>query len=287
MKLKLLCFILPFVSSAALAAESPAGFQDHLGLQMWSLREIAKESPIKALDQAKAYGFVEIEAGKPANMSLEDYAAAIKERGLKVVGIHAGYDLVEKNIADAINTAKVLGATYITCPWAQPGGKPWTMETVRQIAANFNKAGEACKAAGLQLGYHPHGYEFLPSGGARGETVFDVFANETNPELVKFQLDVFWAFHAGQSPVKLLEKYGDRWFSLHVKDIRKGAITNLATGKAPPTDNVAVGEGQIDWNAVLSTAQKVGVKYYFIEDETPAPLQAIPASLKYLRALKL
>jgi len=60
-----------------------------------------------------------------------------------------------------------------------------------------------------------------------------------------------------------------------------------STGSAAPTDNVSVGTGQIDWAAVLSTAQKVGVKYYFIEDETPAPLQCIPASLKYLRGLKL
>ncbi|HYD85261.1 MAG TPA: hypothetical protein VEA63_14445, partial [Opitutus sp.] len=101
------------------------------------------------------------------------------------------------------------------------------------------------------------------------------------------QMDVFWVFHAGRDPVKLLESYSDRWFSLHVKDIRKGAVTNLSSGHAAPTDNVAVGTGQIDWKAVLSTAQKVGVRYYIIEDETPAPLQAIPASLKYLNGLKL
>ena len=100
-------------------------------------------------------------------------------------------------------------------------------------------------------------------------------------------MDVFWVFHAGQDPVKLLNKYGDRWQLLHVKDIRKGAVTGLSTGSAPPTDNVPVGDGQIDWPAVLRASQKVGVKHYIIEDETPTPLQAIPASLKYLRAVKL
>ena len=74
---------------------------------------------------------------------------------------------------------------------------------------------------------------------------------------------------------------------MHVKDMRKGAVTGLSTGSAPPTDNVAVGTGQINWPQVLRTAQKIGVQHYFIEDETPTPLQCIPDSLKFLRALKL
>ncbi len=100
-------------------------------------------------------------------------------------------------------------------------------------------------------------------------------------------MDVFWVFHAGQEPVKLLKQLGNRWVLMHVKDIRQGAPTGLHTGHAPDTDNVAVGDGQIDWPAVLRTAQEVGVKHYFIEDETPTPLTCIPASVKYLRALKL
>jgi sugar phosphate isomerase/epimerase len=287
MKNHLLRFVLPFVSAAAFAVAAPASFKDHIGLQMWSLREIAKEGTIKALDQAKAYGFKEIEAVKPADMSLDEYVAAVKERGFTVVGIHASYEPLLKNPDEAIAMAKALGAKYVTCPWARKGDQPWTVETAKEIAANFNRIGESLKAAGLQFAYHPHGYEFLPANGKDGETVFDVFARETKADLVKLQMDVFWVFHAGRDPVKLLESYSDRWFSLHVKDIRKGAVTNLSSGHAAPTDNVAVGTGQIDWKAVLSTAQKVGVKYYIIEDETPAPLQAIPASLKYLNGLKL
>ena len=72
-----------------------------------------------------------------------------------------------------------------------------------------------------------------------------------------------------------------------MKDIRKGAVTGLSTGGAPPTDNVAVGTGQINWPEVLKAAQDVGVQHFFIEDETPTPLVCIPDSLKYLRALKL
>jgi sugar phosphate isomerase/epimerase len=152
---------------------------------------------------------------------------------------------------------------------------------------NRNKWGEACKAAGLRFGYHPHGLEFVASTANPTEKLFDILLRETKADLVCYEMDVFWAFHAGEDPAKLLAKHPTRWAMLHVKDIRKGAVTGLSTGSAPPTDNVAVGTGQIDWTAVLGAAQKIGVKYYFIEDETPAPLQCIPDSLKYLRGLKL
>ncbi len=283
MKHKLLRFVLPLIPAAAFAAG--ADVHDHLGLQLYSLRETAKESEIKVLDLTKSYGFTEIEAGKPVKVPLDEYAAAIKERGLKVIGIHAGYDVLQNDIADAIHTAKVLGAHYITCPWVKPAKGEFTEEYAREVAANFNKFGEAIKAAGLQFAYHPHGYEFVPSKSGNG-TNFDLLMRETKPGLVEMEMDVFWVFHGGQDPVKLLEKYSDRWTLMHVKDMRKGASTGFTTAHAAPTDNVAVGAGQIDWPAVLSTAKKVGVKYYFIEDETPAPLENIPASLKYLHGLK-
>jgi len=246
---------------------------------------MAKDSEIKALDQAKAYGFVEIEAGKPAKVPLDDYAAAIKERGLIAVGIHAGYDALAKDVNDVIATAKALGSTYIVCPWIPHPKEGLSIEQAHKVAADFNTWGKAIREAGLKFGWHPHGFEFAKS--ASGESPFEIIANETSPENLLFEMDVFWVFHAGQDPAALLEKYGSRWELMHVKDIRKGAVTHLSTGSAPPTDNVPVGTGQIDWPTVLSTAQKVGVKHYFIEDETPAPLQCIPASLKYLRALKL
>jgi sugar phosphate isomerase/epimerase len=87
--------------------------------------------------------------------------------------------------------------------------------------------------------------------------------------------------------VKLLAKYPDRWALMHLKDIRKGAQVGVFTGKAPLTDDVPLGTGQVNWAAVLKQAAAVGVKYYFIEDESPTVLDAIPVTTKYLQSLKL
>jgi sugar phosphate isomerase/epimerase len=218
---------------------------------------------------------------------VQELADGLKARGLKVVSVHTGYPALKADINAAIRDAKTFGATMIVVPWLTHAKEGLTEAEARQYAADFNAFGAACQKAGLAFGYHPHGYEFTPTGKGNGELAFDVLVRETKPDLVKFEMDVFWAFHGGQDPVQLLNKYPDRWAALHLKDIRKGAVTGLSSGSAPPTDNVTIGTGQIDWPAVLRTAQKIGVRYYFIEDETPTPLQCIPDSFKYLRGLKL
>ncbi len=281
-------FLLAVLAVSAFAAPA-ADFQQHLGLQLWSLRDQMKQSPTAALDLAKSYGVTEVEtAGIPAGMTAEQFATELKSRGLTVVSAHTGYGDLQKDVDLAIRNAKTLGAKFLVCPYPPTDkNKVFSEEIAQQAAANFNTWGEACRKAGLRFGFHPHGLEFRPTKGGKGETVFDLLVRDTKPELVSFQLDVFWVFHAGQDPVKLLEKYPNRWISLHIKDMRKGAVTHLITGNTPPTDKVTVGQGQINWPAVLRAAQKIGIQQYYIEDETPTPLQCIPDSLKYLRALKL
>jgi sugar phosphate isomerase/epimerase len=276
------------VLGASLRAAPATDFRDHLGLQLWSLRAQAKESVTGALDLAKSYGIKEVEAAGTGTLTPEQFAAELKSRGLVAVSGHKGYADLQKDIGAAIKEAKTLGSKFLICPYPKTDkDKVVSEEIAHQMAADFNQWGAACKAEGIRFGFHPHGLEFRPTAAGKGETVFDVLVRETKPDLVCFEMDVFWVFHAGQDPAKLLAKYPNRWVLMHVKDIRKGAVTGLTTGSAPPTDNVTVGTGQINWPEVLRAAQKIGVQHYFIEDETATPLQCIPDSLKYLRALKL
>lgn len=285
MKIPVHCALLPFMA-ATLFAATPINYRDHLGLQMWSLRATSKDSVPAALDLAKGYGVTEIEAAGTQNLSGEQFATELKSRGLKAVSAHMGYEVLKKDLAGAIRDVKALGASFLIVP-SLPHPTRFTEEDARRVAVDFNAFGTACKAAGLRFGYHPHGFEFTPTNAGKGEVVFDVLARETKADLVCFEMDIFWAFHAGQDPAKLLAKYPKRWALVHVKDMRKGAVTGLSTGSAPPTDNVAVGSGQLNWPEILGVAQKIGVQHYFLEDETPTPLQCIPDSLKFLRGLKL
>jgi sugar phosphate isomerase/epimerase len=274
-------------SLLVLPAVAAVDFHDHIGLQLWSLRDQTKADVPAALDWVKARGITEIETAGTGNLSAEEFSKLLKDRGLKAVSAHMGYDALTKDLTGSIKTAKTLGVKYVMTAWIPHDKEGLTAELAHKAAADFSKWGAAFRAEGNTYGYHPHGFEFvaLPSEG--GKTAFDILVAETKPEFVSFEMDVFWVFHAGVDPAALLKKHSNRWSLIHVKDIRKGAVTGLSTGGAPPTDNVAVGTGQINWPEVLKAAQDVGVQHFFIEDETPTPLVCIPDSLKYLRALKL
>lgn len=275
--------------AALLALPLPAkvNYHDHVGLQLWSLRDQMKADVPAALDWVKTQGITEVETAGTGNRSAEEFLKLLQDRGLKAVSAHFGYEALGKDLAGAIKTAKTLGVKYVMTAWIPHGKEGLTPELAHKAAADFSKWGEAFRAEGITYGYHPHGFEFVPLASEGGKTAFDILVAETKPENVSFEMDVFWVFHAGVDPTALLKKHPTRWSLMHVKDIRKGAVTGLSTGGAPPIDNVAVGTGQIDWPAVLKAAQDVGVQHYFIEDETPTPLVCIPDSLKYLRGLKL
>lgn len=261
-----------------------ADFRDHLGLQLWSLREQVKQNLPKALDLTVSYGFKEVETAGTGGLAPAEFARELQARQLVPVSAHVGYEDFRKDAAATIAGAKALGVKFVIVPSLPQRKAGLTVEAAHGIAAEFNTWARLAHAEGLQFGYHPHGFEFVAT--SDGTTPFDVLMRETDPALVCFEMDVFWVVHAGRDPVKLLREHRGRWRLLHVKDMRRGAVIGLSTGMAPPTDKVAVGDGQIDWPGVLRVAAEVGIEHYFLEDECTEPFKTIPASLRYLRALK-
>lgn len=276
--------LLPLLALALpLSVYAEPAFKGEAGLQLYSLRDqFAKDVP-GSFDRVKSYGIKECETATFYNLTPQQYRKELESRGLVAVSGHAQYPALEKDLAKVIAEAKAVGQKYICCPWIPHKEAEFSVEDVKKAAADFNKWGEAMKKEGITFGYHCHGYEFRPY---EGGTLFDVLMKETKPDLVTFEMDVFWVVHPGQDPVKLLEKYPGRWQLMHLKDIRKGALTGVYTGHAPKTDDVPLGTGMVDWPNVLRTAAKVGVKHYFIEDESPTAPEAIAQSLKYLETLK-
>jgi sugar phosphate isomerase/epimerase len=269
----------------AAATASAAGVADHLGLQLYSLRLTAMQQGWRAeLDQTKAFGVAYVEGGSaPKGLTAEEYKAELATRGLSMVSMGFPYEELTKDISACVAQASALGVKFVMCAWIPHKGDLFNDDDARKAAADFNAWGTAFRAAGITFAYHAHGYEFRPDG--NGDTPFDVLARSTNPASVSYEMDVFWVTHGGQDPVKLLAKYPDRWTMMHVKDIRRGAPTGIFTGHAPATDDVAVGTGQVDWPSVFREAQAVGIRYYFIEDESVTPLQNVPLSIAYVRSL--
>ncbi len=274
------------VAAFAAAAEQRAvgtgpSFAGPLGLQLYSLRDGFKSDVDKTLDEVKAFGFRYVELAGTYGLSAEEFRTKLDARGLVAI---AGLFPMERYLKDPdglARDAKTLGLQYVGVAW-YPHQPPFDEAQCRKMAADFNAAGRAMAERGLKFFYHNHGYEFHPW---KEGTLFDLLASETDPNLVAFEMDVLWTVFPGQDPVALLRKYGRRWELMHLKDLREG-VTGDLSGKTSVTNGVVLGTGQTDFAALLKTAQEVGVRWYFIEDESPTAREQIPASLRFLEQLR-
>lgn len=266
-------------SSKAAGVGQSKSYHGPTGLQLYSLREMNKEQGPKAmLDQVKKWGFKYVEVADLGGLTPAQFKAELDKRGLVPIGSHFPYTRLRDDIKGVIRDAKALGLIYVGCAWADHKN-PLDEKQCREIAKVFNRAGKALAAQGMKFYYHNHGYEFVPY---KNGTLMDLLMAETDPRYVYFQMDVLWTVFPGQDPAKLLLKYPNRWLLMHLKDLKKGVPTGSLAGSTDLTNDVALGSGQVDWPALFRASQEVGVKFYFIEDESPTVLKQIPQSLHFL-----
>jgi sugar phosphate isomerase/epimerase len=274
------CIVVLPAASAPQAGIGPS-FTGPIGLELYSLRaEFAKDLPA-TLDKVRSFGFKNVELAGTYNLAPGQFKEMLVARGLKPISSHFPYERLRDDAEGVAKDAKALSLQYAGCAWIPHTGD-FDEKTCREAAAVFNRAGEALAKQGLKFFYHTHGYEFQPY--SQG-TLFDLLMAETKPEFVRYQMDIFWIVHPGQDPVKLLEKYGSRFELMHLKDMKKGTKGDL-TGHSDVTNDVTLGTGQIDLPAILKAAKRAGVKWYFIEDESPTAAQQIPQSLRYLEQVR-
>jgi sugar phosphate isomerase/epimerase len=270
--------------SIFMTAASPGASLDQkqIGLQLYSLRNQLAADASGALDEVKGWGITNVELAGTYGLTPEQFKAHLDARGFNAVSGHFPYERFREDAEGVARDAQILGLKYAGCAWIPHGGV-FDEKTCRDAIAVFNHAGEVLAQHGLKFFYHTHGYEFQPY---QDGTLFDLMMTETNPKFVNYQMDVFWIVHPGQDPVKLLEKYGKRWQLMHLKGMRDSTPTGLLTGHSAVTNDVAVGTGKIDYVPILRAAKKAGVKWYFIEDESPSSEQQVPQSFHYLETVK-
>jgi sugar phosphate isomerase/epimerase len=269
----------PTLGAAAAQNEIKTSLNGPVGLQLWSLREYLPKDLAGTLAKVRNMGFREVEGAGLWKHSAADVRAAMDANDLRCQSAHMSFERLRDDPAGAFAEAKALGATWVVCPWI-PQDKPFTREVALKSAEAFNGFAAAAEKAGLRFAYHCHGYEFVPSPEG---TLFDTLAGASDPARVMFQVDVFHAKFGGADPVQLINRYAARVASLHLKDLKKGVPIKAGTAIAKPDADVPLGTGQVDMPSVLQAAVKAGVKLYYIEDESAAPLQHIPESVAYLK----
>lgn len=252
-----------------------------IGLQLWSLRAMARTDPKGMLEFTRSKGITHVETaglyGTP-----EATAELLRNAGVRATSMHIGMDDFKKDPQKVIATAKALGVRYVGTAW-YPHQPPFKEADARKAIADFNAVGKVMKDAGLQFFYHNHGYEPQPFGDG---TLLDLIIRETDPELVKFEMDVLWTWLPNVDPVALIKKYPGRFKLMHIKDMKPGVPRGSLTGGIPDSLKAVIGQGQVNWTEVMKAAKADGFEYYYLEDETTDPPKNIPPSVSYLENIK-
>jgi sugar phosphate isomerase/epimerase len=255
-------------------------FTAPLGVQAYTFRRGFPLDISKTLDTIKMMGFTEMESTSHG-LPPEEFKGMCIQRGISIPSSEASYDQFVKSPDSIAHVAKELGAKYVMCAWIPHQGS-FTVDDAEKAVDVFNKTGKLLLDSGLIFCYHAHGYEFQPY---KNGTLLDYLVKNTNPKYVSFEMDIFWITFGGGNPVALMEKYGNRWKLMHLKDMRKGTVGNLS-GSTSVENDVALGTGEIDIPAIIKEAKKIGIKHFFIEDESNFVNEHVPQSIAYLKSLK-
>ena len=284
--------------SASVAAALPAvpqseRFRKPLGVQLYTVRSLLPKAAARTLKRIHEIGYTEVEAVRG---DLAMLAPILEKYDLAARSVHMETGLLTGNRLEwnlpagltwegAIDEAKSHGVEFVVIPYVRPGERRTPGEW-RAFCDKMNQAGEAARKAGVSLCYHNHAYEFA---GRPGERLIDILADHTDPGLVGLEVDVFWAGAAGIDPVEFLNRHGARVRLLHLKDKPRDMPVIFDESKAMPSEFKEVGNGSLDFPAILRAAEKAGVAHYFVEqDHTPGdPVDSLRVSFEHLRALTI
>lgn len=254
------------------------GVSKNISIQLYSVREDIQRDFKGTIAKVAEAGYKGVEAanyndGKFYGLTPEEFKNEIEAVGMEVISSHTARPL-EENIADtnwdevwawwdtAIDAHKRADMKYIVAPWMPT---PTTLSDLKEYCDYYNQIGEKCNAVGMKFGYHNHAFEYEE---IEGEIMYDYMLENTDPDKVFFEMDVYWTTKGGHNPVDYFNKYPNRFKLLHIKD-----ETELGG-----TDSV------IDFDNLFQNIDKTGVEHIIVEVEhyNFEPLESVKMSIDYL-----
>jgi sugar phosphate isomerase/epimerase len=235
------------------------------GLQLFSIRDALQRDLQGTLKKVAEIGYEDTEtygfdpsALTYYGMKASEFKQLLAANKLTTTSGHYNFsdqflksdDELKKYVDQCMKGATALDQKYITWPWLHPEYR--TMDNFAKLVTKLNMIGQHMKGSGIGFAYHNHDFEFTDHNGANG---YDLIMNETDPENVKLQIDLYWVMHSSpQSPATLFRKQPGRFVMWHIKDMDK--VTR---------DYTELGNGSIDYKVILPDAYLAGLEYYYLE----------------------
>ena len=271
------------------------------GVQLWSVREELKRDLEGTLRQLGAIGYREVELFEMPK-SAREFRKKVENAGLTCVSGH--FEMKDLKDPVTIASAQELGLKYMILVF--PELRAWQGQSVdanfeqfvpryekislsdyKWNADQLNRCAEDLKRHGIRTGYHNHAIDFKDLGGTLG---FDALIQNTDPNLVCFEMDCGHVIHAGYDPITYLNRYPTRIELLHLKDLVRGYHVSTTLDTEDKDTNAEIGRGCINWHRLFETARHGHVKHYFVEHEAKMAhpsLEALQISYNYLQQLKV
>lgn len=236
-----------------------------MGYQLFSIRDEMAKDPIATLQALKAMGYEDFEAygfdeekGMFYGYKAAEFKKILTDMELTVTSGHYGFspyldksdDDLRRFVDKCIKGAKTLESPYITWPWIAPEQR--TLDNFKLMSRKLNLIGEQVTKAGLGFAYHNHGFEFEDHNGENG---YDIIMSDTDPSLVKLQIDMYWVMHSSSfTPSEIIQKEPGRFVMWHIKDMDKVS-----------RDYTELGNGSIDYIKLLPDPVVSGLEFCYIE----------------------
>lgn len=254
----------------------------HIGLQLWSVKDDMAADPKGTLAKLAKMGYKEVEGfgykdGKLFGLTVSEFAAELAKNGLKMPSFHqmvTSADYTNGALSDSFKKAiadlKLMGVESSFVPYMIDADRL----KAKEMANIFNVAAKYCQTLGVKFGYHNHDFEFKEYN---GEMLYKTLLDNTDKNLVKFEMDLYWVVVAGQQPVEWFKKYPGRFPYVHVKD--HDPVKKVS---------VEVGEGDINFQTIFNQEKLGGIKHFVIELEAykRTPLEGVEIGLNNLKKLK-
>lgn len=258
----------------------------NIGIQLYTLRDPLGQDPKSLLQQVAKIGYKHVETfglnlqdSTYWGLSVDELKSLLDDNGLKTYSGHYSFanyltkDSAEKeDIKRYIEVAQKLGQKYIVVPVPPTDNLSGLGPSDYQYFADkLNEAGQITKEAGIKIAYHNHAWELRKFG--NNTKGLDIMIAFTDPDLVDFELDIFWLAKAGENPLDYFERYPGRFPLWHVKDMDRNAVEPLdldGEDMTNPGDKVRfteVGSGNIDFVNIAREKDKAGLQYAFVEQD--------------------
>lgn len=243
-----------------------------VGIQLFTLREEAMQNFDDTLEKIADLGYEGIEfAGYFGDYEAKNLKKKMESLNLENAGSHIPYHTLKDDIDSVISYQLEAGSSSIVCPII-PEENRTSKKGYEEVVKVLNNAGEECRRQGIHFSYHNHAFELVEVDGI---LPLEYILEQTNPEWVQAELDVYWLKKAGEDPVKWLERYKDRMKRIHIKDMTKDEEQFFAE----------LGTGGLEVDRIIEQGEKTNAEWFIVEqDKTKkTPFESAAISMEYLK----